>query len=250
MINYNLTFHHQSYASYFSLQTAVVRATEAAPEFTDMCPIEFMPFVATSTCKEVHTECKSADHVTGEIIMPETGFLAGETAALQLRLLPQSPCAPHKVLSVQAKLRQIISVGYEGYFRMERNDVATSKPSAPENLPATMSMELCIPKTALPTIDYSLHIKIMYQLQVTVHLKGNSLFRHKLKFIIPINIGTLGRGISPPRELLAYSDREVLNEPGMRFKPRFLLAEENHDDELPAYDSENSPPSYEQEIAA
>jgi hypothetical protein len=92
---------------------------------------------------------------------------------------------------------------------------------------------------------YSFHLKIMYQLYVTVHLKSNSLFRHKIKFVVPITIGTLGRGIAPPRELLSYTDREVVHEHGMRFKPRFLLNEQRcDDDDLPAYDSEDSPPSY------
>lgn len=251
MINYNLSFHQQSYSSFFTLQSAVVRATESSPEFTNVYPIEFMPFVATSLHKEVHTEAKGVDHVMGEIIMPETGFLAGETATFQLRLTPKGLCTPNKILSVQAKLKQIISVGYEGYFRMDRNDVVTSKFTAPEALPATLPMEICIPKTALPSIMYSFHLKIMYQLYVTVHLKSNSLFRHKIKFVVPITIGTLGRGIAPPRELLSYTDREVVHERGMRFKPRFLLNEQrSDDDDLPAYDSEDSPPSYVSESQA
>jgi Arrestin (or S-antigen), C-terminal domain len=250
MVNYNITYQNQSYRSFFSLQTAVVRATGSTPEFTNVYPIEFMPFVATSLHKEVHTEAKGADHVMGEIIMPETGFLAGETATFQLRLTPNGPCAHNKIVSVQAKLKQIISIGYDGYFRMERNDISTTKATAPQSLPETLSMELCIPKTALPSIAYSVHMKTIYQLYVTVHLKSNTLFRHKIKFAVPITIGTLGRGISPPRELLSYTDREVVCENGMRFKPRFLLNEQICDeDNLPPYD-DCSPPTYQQMLEA
>ncbi|CAO3676894.1 unnamed protein product [Umbelopsis ramanniana] len=250
MVNYNITYQNQSYQSFFSLQSAVVRATDSLPEFTDVYPIEFMPFVATSLHKEVHTEAKGADHVMGEIIMPETGFLAGETASFQLRLTPNGPCTHNKIVSVQAKLKQIISIGYDGYFRMERNEISTAKATAPQSLPETLSMELCIPKTALPSIAYSVHMKIIYQLYVTVHIKSNSLFRHKIKFAVPITIGTLGRGISPPRELLSYTDREVVCESGMRFKPRFLLNEQICDeDNLPAYD-DCSPPTYLQALEA
>lgn len=250
MINYNISFQHQSYSSFFTLQSAVVRVSESVPEFTDVYPIEFMPFVATSLHKEVHTEAIAVDHVMAEIIMPETGFLAGETATFQLRLTPKGQCAQNKILSVNAKLKQIISVGYEGYFRMDRNDIATTKFTAPETLPATLPMEITIPKTVLPSITYSFHLKIIYQLYVTVQIKSSSVFRHKLKFNVPITIGTLGRGISPPRELLSYTDREVVCEGGMRFKPRFLLNEQCDDDELPAYDGEDSPPTYTQEIVA
>jgi hypothetical protein len=248
MVNYNISYQHLAYQSFFTLQSALVRASDSMPEFTDVYPIEFMPFVATSLHKEVHTEAKTIDHVMGEIIMPETGFLAGETATFQLRLTPSGPCAHNKIVSVQAKLKQITSIGYEGYFRMDRNDISTAKVTAPESLPATLPMEICIPKTAHPSISYSVHLKIIYQLYVTVQLKSSTLFRHKMKFAIPITIGTLGRGISPPRELISYTDREVVCEQGMRFKPRFLLNNRLCDeDALPAYD-DCSPPTYEQAL--
>lgn len=93
------------------------------------------------------------------------------------------------------------------------------------------------------TIDFSKHIKMNYKLYITAKVRNGLISTRRQLFCIPLYFGTVASGDQLPSSLVSYRDPEVTADTTLATKPKFIKPF-NHDEQLPAYNEDDSPPSY------
>jgi hypothetical protein len=93
------------------------------------------------------------------------------------------------------------------------------------------------------TVDFSKHIKMNYKLYITAKVRTGLISTKRQLFCIPLHFGTIAPGERMPSSLVSYRDPSVTADTTLATKPKFITPP-NHDEQLPAYSQDDSPPDY------
>jgi hypothetical protein len=93
------------------------------------------------------------------------------------------------------------------------------------------------------TIDFSKHTKMNYKLYITAKVRTGLISTKRQLFCIPLQFGTIAPGERLPSSLVSYRDPAVTADTTLATKPKFIKPP-NYNEQLPAYDEDNSPPGY------
>jgi hypothetical protein len=253
VINFPPTFQHHLIATAFSMIVSVERPKQM-PILSKPVHLQFQPIIETMPVKNLHAlieETRLGQSVSAKVSIPRLAYnIYQDVLSIPITIQFFSPDENLMGISqLHAYIKRYYQINYKTF---SRNEVTTITSHHLAKLPSsnTLTFQLKMPEREEipPTLTYSNHLKIEYRLVVTVKVRHGPLNMKKKLFDAPLTFGTLPPGTRAPRQLEPYS-RLVDNRSSVHSKPTFLKPEPVSEEEfLPAYDSEEIPPSYRSNI--
>ena len=261
VVNFPPTFQHHLIATAFNLFVSVQKAGENVPICSKPWPIAFRPIVETIPVKNLHAfteETKLTNTITAMVSVPRLAYNIHDKhqfIPVTVRFHADKQQEPIHISQLRTYVKRYYGISYKTFSRNEATIITQyDHPKLPTTCPSTITMKLRIPEESdLPaTLTYSPHLKVGYKLVVCAKMRHGPIHIKKKLFEMPIIFGTLPAGTRAPRQLEPYS-KLVENRSIILSKPVFLRsdhAEQDEQENLPAYDSGDMPPVYSNSISS